>query len=87
MIRALPRPPHLCDRVFSARGRPGSVDGVGDGILFGLCAFAALLAGVAIVSIAYQVVHGARPAISKFGLGFLASRPGSPTSAGSGPAR
>jgi phosphate transport system permease protein len=53
------------------RPRRRSADRVGDGVLYGLCAFAALLAVVAIGAIAYQVVHGASPSVSRFGLGFL----------------
>ncbi|HET9162572.1 MAG TPA: phosphate ABC transporter permease subunit PstC [Solirubrobacterales bacterium] len=47
------------------------VDRIGDGLLYGICLLAALLAVVAILLIGYEVVHGAAPAISKFGLGFL----------------
>ncbi len=47
------------------------IDRVGNALLYGLCALAALLAAVTMVLIAYQVVVGASPAISKFGLGFL----------------
>ncbi|HEY1594679.1 MAG TPA: phosphate ABC transporter permease subunit PstC [Thermoleophilaceae bacterium] len=43
----------------------------GDYVLYGLCVLAALLAVATIVEIAYQVFHGARPAIDKSGLGFL----------------
>lgn len=46
-------------------------DRVADGLLFGVCAFAALLGVVLILAITYQVVVGAGPAISAFGLGFL----------------
>jgi phosphate transport system permease protein len=46
-------------------------DRIGDGALYGICLAAAILGAVVIVAIAYQVVHGAQPAISKFGLGFL----------------
>lgn len=57
--------------------RPGSrrrqLDRLGDRLLFGICVGAAVLAGVVIVLVAYQVIHGAQPAISKFGLGFLTS--------------
>jgi phosphate transport system permease protein len=48
-----------------------SADRVGDGVLYGLCTFAALLAVVAIGAIAYQVIHSAGASISRFGLGFL----------------
>jgi phosphate transport system permease protein len=47
------------------------VDRIGDGVLYGACALAALLGVVVLLLIGYQVVHGASPAISKFGLGFL----------------
>jgi phosphate transport system permease protein len=44
----------------------------GDGVLYGLCLAAALLAVVVILLIVYEVIAGARPAISRFGLGFVA---------------
>jgi phosphate transport system permease protein len=40
-------------------------------VLQGLCALAALITALVLVEIVYQVVTGAAPAISKFGLGFL----------------
>lgn len=46
-------------------------DRFGDALLHGVCLLAALLGAVVIVTIAYQVVQGAQPAIAKFGLGFL----------------
>jgi len=49
------------------------IDRIGDGLLYGICAFACLLAVVALLLVAYEVVHGATPAISKFGLSFLTS--------------
>lgn len=49
----------------------GSGDRIGDGILYGLCAFASLLAVAVLVAIGYQVIHGAAPAISQFGFGFI----------------
>jgi phosphate transport system permease protein len=49
----------------------GSANRIGDGVLYGLCAIAALLALVVIIAIAQQVISGASPAISRFGLGFL----------------
>ena len=48
-----------------------SGDRIGDGILYGLCALASLIAVSILGLIAYQVIHGASPAISKFGLGFV----------------
>jgi phosphate transport system permease protein len=50
-----------------------SGDRIGDGLLVGLCALASILAVVVLALIAYQVVHGASPALSKFGLGFVTS--------------
>ena len=47
------------------------IDRIGDGLLYGICALACLLAIVALLLVAYEVVRGASPAISKFGLGFL----------------
>jgi phosphate transport system permease protein len=47
-------------------------DRLGDGLLRGLCMFAALLAVLAIAAISYQVINGAGPSVSRFGLGFLA---------------
>jgi phosphate transport system permease protein len=49
-------------------GRAGRT---GDRILFALCAGAGLLAVFVLGEVVYQVISGARPAISKFGLGFL----------------
>jgi len=44
---------------------------IGDRLLLGVCLAAALLAGVTVFFVGYQIVHGASPAISKFGLGFV----------------
>jgi len=44
---------------------------VGDALLYGICAFAALLGVIVLLLIGFQVVHGAVPAMSKFGLGFV----------------
>ena len=46
-------------------------DLIGDRLLFGVCLAAALIAGAAIVLVGYQIVHGAQPAISKFGFAFV----------------
>ena len=61
---ALPRRP----AVFQNRR---SSDRIGDGILYGLCAFASIVAVVILVAIAYKVIDGASPAIDKFGIGFV----------------
>jgi phosphate transport system permease protein len=47
------------------------IDRIGDGVLYGLCALAALLGAVVLLLVGYQIVHGASPAISEFGFGFL----------------
>lgn len=47
------------------------IDQIGDGLLYGVCLLAALVSIAVIVLIGYEVVHGASPAISKFGVGFL----------------
>ena len=56
------------------RARTGrlSIDRIGDGVLYGLCLLASVLAVVAIAAIVYQVVHRSGSAISHFGPGFLA---------------
>jgi phosphate transport system permease protein len=43
----------------------------GDALLRGLCVLAGLVAAFVLFEIAYQVITGAAPAVSKFGLGFL----------------
>jgi phosphate transport system permease protein len=68
-----PAPVRGVDPARSARraSRLRRIDRIGDGVLYGVCALAALLGVVVLLLIGYQVVHGASPAISKFGLGFL----------------
>jgi len=46
-------------------------DQFGDRVMFGVCLLAALVAGGAIFLVGYQIVHGAQPAISKFGFAFV----------------
>jgi phosphate transport system permease protein len=63
-------------RLAGALPGPGRSDGrsadrIGDGVLYGLCLFAALLAVATIGAIAYQVIDGASASISRFGPGFL----------------
>lgn len=55
-------------RVSQARKR---ADQFGDRVMFGICLLAALIATATIVLVGYQIVHGASPAISKFGFGFV----------------
>ncbi len=43
----------------------------GDAVLFGVCALAGVLAVAALGEVLYQVISGACPAISHFGLGFI----------------
>jgi phosphate transport system permease protein len=59
-------------RVLRLLPGPSSVQGsLGDRVLYGLCVLAGLVAAATLVEVAYQVISGASPAISKFGLGFL----------------
>jgi phosphate transport system permease protein len=58
-------------RAARARTRRKKADRIGDRLLYGVCLIAALIAVAVIVLVGYQVVKGAMPAISKFGLGFL----------------
>lgn len=55
-------------QVSSLRRR---LDRVADRTLYGVCLLAALIAGATIVLVGYQIIHGASPAISKFGFGFV----------------
>lgn len=48
-----------------------SLDRFGDGFMYAICVLAAVIAAVALVAIAYEVIHGASAAISKFGVGFI----------------
>jgi phosphate transport system permease protein len=48
-----------------------SLDRFGDGVMYAICVLAAVIAAVALVAIAYEVIHGASAAISKFGVGFI----------------
>jgi len=62
-----------------AKARSKRIDAAGNAVLFGVCLLASLLAVVVLVLVAYEVVDGARPAISAFGLGFLTSQDWNPT--------
>jgi phosphate transport system permease protein len=61
------------------RARGKRIDLIGNWLLYGICLAAALLAIVVLILIAYEVVHGAQPAMSKFGLGFLTSTDWNPS--------
>jgi phosphate transport system permease protein len=67
--------PAVLDASRAARARSGArrkrADQIGDRLLYGVCLLAALVAVATILLIGYQVVNGAAPAISKYGLGFL----------------
>ena len=58
-----------------ARGGPSRLrkraDLLGDRLIFGICLLAALIAGATIFLVGYQIIHGALPAIEKFGFGFI----------------
>jgi phosphate transport system permease protein len=58
-------------RAVAGRSWRKRIDAIADRALHGLCLLAAVAGAVVVVAIAYQVVVGASPAISKFGIGFL----------------
>jgi phosphate transport system permease protein len=56
-----------------SRFRPSAPGQLGDKLMMSLCAGAGLIAAAILIEVVYQLIHGASPAISKFGLGFLGS--------------
>lgn len=58
-------------RANPRRSRRKQFDRLGDRLLFGVCLGAAIVSGVVLALVAYQIVDGASPAISKYGLGFV----------------
>jgi len=58
-------------RAKRRRSRRKQADRLGDRLLFGICLLAALVCAGVLGLVGYQIVHGAGPAISKFGLSFL----------------
>jgi phosphate transport system permease protein len=58
-------------RARTSRRRLRRIDRGAETALRVLCLLAGLTVTVAVVAIAYQVVHNAQPAISRYGLGFL----------------
>jgi phosphate transport system permease protein len=58
-------------RVARSGDRRKQADRFGDRVLFAICMAAALLAVVVLILIVYQVVDGARPAMSRYGLSFI----------------
>src|SRR5260370_40742042 len=51
--------------------QPKPASRTGDRVLLALCVIAGLIVAVTLVDIGYQLVNSSRPAIDKFGLGFL----------------
>ena len=60
------------------RARRNLPDRIGDPLLRGLTGLAAAVAVAAVLGIAYEVVHEAWPAISKFGIGFVTTNDWNP---------
>ncbi len=54
-----------------SRRRRKQADRFGDSLLYGVCAFAALVSAAVLLVVGYEVVNGAGLAISRFGLGFV----------------
>jgi phosphate transport system permease protein len=52
-------------------GRASRAGRLGDRVLFGLCAAAGVVAALTLAALAHQIISGAAPSISRFGLGFL----------------
>ena len=71
MLEPAPVPDVRPPRRDRSAERLRRVDRIGDGLLYGICCLACLLAIVALLLVAYEAVNGAGPAISKFGLSFL----------------
>jgi phosphate transport system permease protein len=66
------RPVLLADpRATRRRSRRKQLDRFGDRLLHAVCMLAAVLAAFVLLLIGYEVIHGAAPAMSKFGIGFL----------------
>jgi phosphate transport system permease protein len=63
----------------SGAGWRKRLDRFGDRAMFAICFAAAVLGAVAIVAIAWQLVHGAQPSISRFGLGFVFDKEWNPS--------
>jgi phosphate transport system permease protein len=62
----------------AARARLRFEGSKGDRVMRGLCILGALVAGLTLIDVIYQVVNGASPALSKYGLGFLVHTAWSP---------
>jgi phosphate transport system permease protein len=55
----------------AAAGGVARAGRVGDAVLYGLCVLAGLVAVATLVEVVYQVINGASPAVSRFGLPFV----------------
>jgi phosphate transport system permease protein len=64
-------PALAASRAARSGDRRKKADRLGDRLLFAVCIAAALLAVVMLILIVYQVVDGARPAMSRYGLSFI----------------
>lgn len=73
---ATPAEPRVTPRGHDWRKRG---DRFGDAAMYAICAGAAVLGAITIIGIAYQAVHGAQPAIDKYGLSFLTETEWNPT--------
>ena len=62
----------------ASRARVRVEGSIGDRIMRGLCVLGALVAILTLADVIYQIVHGASPSLSKFGLGFLVHSPWAP---------
>src|SRR5450755_603265 len=51
--------------------RPSFDGSLGDGVLYGVCVLAGIVAAAILGEIAFQVITGAQPSISQFGLPFI----------------
>src|SRR5262245_39620101 len=58
-------------RASRSSSRRKQADRFGDRFLYGVCLAVALVAIVVLLLIVYQVIDGARPAMSKYGLSFI----------------
>lgn len=56
---------------LSGRAARQARGALGDRVLYGLCGLAGVVAVLLLMEVVYQVIDGARPSISQFGLGFL----------------
>jgi phosphate transport system permease protein len=55
----------------ATRARPRVEGSIGDRLMRALCIGGALVVGLVLIAVVYQIIDGASPAISRYGLGFL----------------